>query len=82
MAIWHLFFDDAKARCIVALVGHAQVRAQAAGLEPVFERAVQHDHRLPRGSLATSQWRQVMGMRMPKPMALLKASLAEKRVAR
>ena len=36
----------------------------------------------PLGNLPISHKRQVMGMRMPKPIALLKASLAEKRVAR
>jgi hypothetical protein len=37
---------------------------------------------LPLASLPTSQDRQVIGMRMPSPTALLNASLAEKRVAR
>ena len=37
---------------------------------------------LPLRALTISQARQVIGMRMPRPMALEKASLAEKRVAR
>ena len=37
---------------------------------------------LPLGSLPISHWRQVMGMVMPSPMALLNASLALNRVAR
>ena len=36
----------------------------------------------PLGKLAISQRRQLMGKRMPRPMALENASLAEKRVAR
>ena len=57
--------------------------AQAARGKPVGQRAVQRGSTgLPLGALRISQARQVIGMRMPRPMALEKASLAEKRVAR
>ena len=58
------------------------MRRQAARVEPVGQRAVQADPGLPLGALTISQARQVIGMRMPRPMALENASLAEKRVAR
>ena len=57
--------------------------AQAARLEPVVRaRRAGAISGLPLGSLTISQPRQVIGMRMPRPIALQNASLAEKRVAR
>jgi hypothetical protein len=50
------------------------------GLEPLLEFAMQTVG-WPLGRLMNLAMRQVMGMTMPRPMALLNASLAEKRVA-
>ena len=72
--------DHHKTGGIVGFVGHRDMHAKLARIKPAFQRAVQDDLGL--AELLISQSRQVMGMRIPSPIALLKASLAEKRVAR
>ena len=78
-----LVFDHDEAGRVVGFVGDADMGAASLRcVEPVGQFAVQHDLRLAAGRLTISQARQVIGMRMPRPMALENASLAEKRVAR
>ena len=76
-------FDDDEARRVVGFVGDGDVGD--AGRAPSNHAASSPCRRisgLPLGALTISQARQVIGMRMPRPMALENASLAEKRVAR
>ena len=75
-------FDDHEGGGVVGFVGDADVRLRPRASNQSASSPCSRISGLPLRALTISQARQVIGMRMPRPIAFENASLAEKRVAR